>query len=137
MSDVWDPEVEKSRDARRDARGRQRELDLALVSIMESPLGRKWIWNQLSALAVFHSPFGSDVYMTYFAGGEKNVGLRLFADLMRVCPNLYLTMAQEHYDGRSDASTGPGARSGTKPGTQPYASAFSDSGDASGDAEGG
>jgi hypothetical protein len=38
--------------------------------------------------------------MTYFAGGEKNVGLRLFADLMRVCPKLYLIMAEENSDGR-------------------------------------
>jgi hypothetical protein len=132
MSDIFDPDKEKAREGRRRSRAASREMDLALISIMESTLGRKWIWYQLSTLGVFHSPFGSDVYMSYFAGGEKNVGLRLFADLMRVCPNLYLIMAKEHEN--VERSSHPGTSANTDASTDSGGDPEADSG---GDSESG
>lgn len=92
---------------------------------MQMQLGRNWIWRQLALCGVFRSPFGNNPHMSYFAGGEQNVGLRILAELVRVCPDLYTQMMMEH---SREYYTQPNtvADSGTDPGAEP--DAYSDSG---------
>ena len=82
------------------ARLRQRGLDETLRLIMSQPNGRQFVWELLSRTKVFQSCFSTRALEMAFHEGERNIGLALLADLMRVCPGQYTTMAQEN--GESD-----------------------------------
>ena len=91
----------------RAAKLRQRGLDETLRLVMSQPNGRAWVWDQLVRTSVFASCFSTRALEMAFNEGKRNVGLQLLADIMRVCPSQYTTMAREN--GESDersSSTG-------------------------------
>ena len=55
-----------------------------------------WMYDLLEACHIGVSPYTGDNDRTNFQCGEQNVGLRLWATLQSVCPDLYLLMMQEH-----------------------------------------
>jgi len=63
---------------------------------MRSVDGRRWIWLQLERLAVFRADEGLDPMRMAFDKGIRNEGLRLLADVTRICPNEYIRMTQEN-----------------------------------------
>ena len=84
-------------DRARKAKDRQRESDQTIKTFMSQKAGRAWVWDHLSACGLFRmSACAGDAHMTYFLEGERNVGLRLLAQLQRACPELYATMSQEN-----------------------------------------
>ena len=94
----FDPNDQKQvQDRTRQAKDRQRESDEAIRAFMTLQSGRAWVWDHLSACGLYRtSARAGDAHMTYFNEGERNVGLRLLAQLQRVCPNHYATMTEEN-----------------------------------------
>ncbi|MBN4863291.1 MULTISPECIES: hypothetical protein [Providencia] len=77
------------------AKQRKEREDDDLKQVMSTEYGRRFIWKTLSASGVFEVSFTSDPYITSFNEGRRNKGLELFNDVMSVCPDLYLVMAEE------------------------------------------
>lgn len=73
---------------------KEREGD-DLGQVMGTEYGRRFIWKTLSSSGVFEVSFTADPYITAFNEGRRNKGLELFNDVMSVCPDLYLVMAEE------------------------------------------
>lgn len=90
--------------------------DMVVRRLMADQVGRRWVWLQLSSMHIFEniSFFNTEdrVERTYFAAGERNVGLRLLADVMRLSPREYVlameenTKLEKENGGSSSASTG-------------------------------
>ncbi|MBX3502803.1 MAG: hypothetical protein KF889_25440 [Alphaproteobacteria bacterium] len=86
-------------DRARSAKDRQKELDAAIMAFMSHKQGRAWVWDMLGACGLYRTSARSgDPHMTYFHEGERNVGLRLLAQLQRVCPDHFKTMTEENAD---------------------------------------
>jgi hypothetical protein len=94
----FDPNDQKQvQDRVRNAKDRQRDSDNAIKTFMSLQPGRAWMWEHLSGCGLYRmSAAAGDVHMTYFREGERNVGLRLLAQLQRACPEHYTTMTQEN-----------------------------------------
>lgn len=85
----------------RSLKDRQRDLDESIKAFMSHKAGRAWVWDHLSACGLYRASVrAGDPHMTYFHEGERNVGLRLLAQLQRTCPDLYATMTKENTDER-------------------------------------
>lgn len=83
----------------KDIKNLEASLDLALRDIMETGMGRAWIWDLLSKCHVFSSPMREDFAKTSFCCGEQNVGLQVMAQIHRVCPERYAeAMREKHND---------------------------------------
>ena len=95
---AFDPGDHKQvQDRARQAKERLRESDAAIKTLMSSESGRTWMWDHLSACGLYRmSARSGDAHMTYFNEGERNVGLRLLAQLQRACPDLYFLMSKEN-----------------------------------------
>lgn len=95
---AFDPADQKQvQDRTRKVKDRQRELDATIKALMSHQPGREWVWDHLSACGLYRmSAHAGDAHMTYFHEGERNVGLRLLAQLQRACPELYATMTKEN-----------------------------------------
>ena len=73
--------------------------ETVIRKLMSDQTGRRWIWLELSQMHIFETInfFGEDAERkTYFAGGERNVGLRLLANVMRLCPREYVLAMEEN-----------------------------------------
>lgn len=67
----------------------QKENDLRYV--LASDQGKRFIWGLLEACGIFKSSFtGSSE--TYFLEGQRNIGLKLLADVMKTDPEAYIKM---------------------------------------------
>lgn len=80
------------------AKHKQKELDEFTSAMMDTSQGRGWMWDILTATKVFQTVFSTRALEMAFNEGQRNVGLRLMADLMRVSPDQYITMARENGD---------------------------------------
>jgi hypothetical protein len=68
----------------------------AFVGMMQEPRFRAFVWRLLERCHVYEiSADVTNPYQTYFREGERNVGISLLGDVMRLCPALYRTMADE------------------------------------------
>lgn len=72
---------------------REGEL-LDMKWILSEPMGRRFLWRYLDICGVFRSSFtgSSD---TFFREGERNIGLKLLADINESHPEAYLLMMKE------------------------------------------
>ncbi len=69
--------------------------DNDLKFLLSSDQGRRFIWNMLEKCGVFKSSFtGSSE--TFFLEGQRNIGLKLMSDIMRVDPDSYLKMIKSN-----------------------------------------
>lgn len=67
-----------------------------LKALMELADGRMFVYELLEFCHMYQSSFmQGDPYSTAFREGERNVGLRLTADIMSAAPNDYVKMLQE------------------------------------------
>lgn len=95
--DLGNPEHVQARN--RKTKLSRREAAEDLKSVLASPSGRRWMWNHISGLGPFQTPFGPSPHLSYFAGGRQNVGLELIAEISRVSPDLFALMQKENADG--------------------------------------
>jgi hypothetical protein len=71
----------------------QREDD-DLVWLMNQREGRRFVWRLLQSCHLYESSF-TGTSATFFREGERNVGLAVLADIVRLCPELHARMAGE------------------------------------------
>lgn len=77
------------------------EIDEALKldvvkSVMQSSIGRSWIYDMLDRCHAYHTPFvAGQPDVTDFNLGAQNWGFQLLAEVQMAAPDLYLTMIQE------------------------------------------
>lgn len=94
---------------------------------MDQPQVRAWMFDLLAVCQMFQTSFSKSALEMAFNEGSRNVGLRLTADIMRVCPDNYVKMLREHKDKehvdtvREDAAKranggDPGSGTGPEPG---------------------
>lgn len=80
------------------ARRRQRDQDAALVALMSHQATRSWVYDLLTRCQMFQTSFSKSALEMAFNEGARNVGLRLTADLMRLCPDDYVKMLREQQE---------------------------------------
>jgi hypothetical protein len=97
---------------RKDIRRAEKESRLAEVqrldylrAAMSVTQGRAWFHDLLEACHLFADPFTGDALLEAYSKGERNVGLRIFADLVAHCPDDYITMMKEANARRTLADT--------------------------------
>jgi hypothetical protein len=66
--------------------------------IMSTSTGRLWMWDQLAECYIYRQSFTSDPLATAFNEGRRSIGLALMADILRVCPDQYITAQREAND---------------------------------------
>ena len=67
-----------------------------MARVMAEKEGRAWIHELLAASHVFRTSYViGDPYGTSFAEGERNIGLRILAAVMKAAPEQYATMIEE------------------------------------------
>lgn len=66
--------------------------------IMSTTTGRMWMWDHLSACNIFHQTFTADPLTTAFNEGQRSIGLSIMADILRTCPDAYITAMRESHD---------------------------------------
>lgn len=75
-----------------------KERDLGDVRwIVSTPQGRRFYWKYLKSCHVFETSFTGNSH-TFFNEGERNVGLRLLAELNDADPEAYMKMLLEAKD---------------------------------------
>jgi len=62
--------------------------------ILSTPQGRRFIWRYLGECGLFRSSFQGQ-FQTFFHEGERNIGLKLLADINDADPQSYVTMMTE------------------------------------------
>jgi hypothetical protein len=97
--DAGDPQ--QVRERRRQGREREREEGSAVQALLSSREGRDWMYALLEQCHTFHSSFSTDPLQMAFNEGERNIGIKLMAVIMRACPHRYNEMIQEANDVRS------------------------------------
>lgn len=96
------------------AKGRKEGLRLeelgAVTNLLRDRAGRRWLYNLLGFCHAYESSFRTNALAMAYAEGERNVGLRIIADLTEASPELYFQMHKEMSDERlwrdDDTSTG-------------------------------
>lgn len=80
----------------------QTRRDDAVKALMQHPQGRAYFHYLIyeETKAVGQTPFTGNALTTSFRCGEQNVGMKLMAHLMAVCPKEFLLMNQEAADER-------------------------------------
>jgi hypothetical protein len=78
----------------KEERRRKREIE-DLIKLMDTAHGRRFVWKLLGQCGVFRLSYSGELASTSFNEGQRNIGLGLFAEIMKHCPNLYLLMADE------------------------------------------
>jgi hypothetical protein len=118
MNDYNAAERRHVREAARASRVADRQRQDVVASIMSLVPGRQWMLELLEGCHLFASSFTGNALETAFAEGERNVGLKLLADIMRVCPQQYILMVQERNErdranerrrDSSNGASGPGS----------------------------
>ena len=84
--------------AQRAARRVEEERRSVINNIMGSSAGRSYIFDRLQQCHIFETTFSDSPGRSAFAEGERNIGLRELADIMRFCPDQYVAMVREASD---------------------------------------
>lgn len=66
-----------------------------LVNALSTKSGRLWFHDFLTFCHMFNDPFTGQALVEAYSKGERNVGLRVYSDIMANCPDLFVTMMQE------------------------------------------
>lgn len=100
MKDVSDPKQVK--DASKKSIHRQRGIDNALKAMMEHRATRTWLFDLLEFCNVYRSSFSTSGLIMAQNEGQRNVGLKVLSDIMRVSPQQYVSMLQEQKEPDED-----------------------------------
>lgn len=67
----------------------------AIREVMKSRHGRVWVHSLLEACHVWRSSFAIDALAMAFSEGERNIGLKITAEVIAAAPTEYATMLRE------------------------------------------
>lgn len=67
-----------------------------IKSLMAVQWGRRIVWRLLADAGVFRLSFNTEPLLMAFAEGGRSSGLRLMAQVVRLCPEHYTTMQKEN-----------------------------------------
>lgn len=67
----------------------------AIREVMRSRSGRTWVHSLLEACHVWRSSFAVEPLAMAFAEGERNIGLKITAEVIEAAPTEYATMLRE------------------------------------------
>jgi hypothetical protein len=84
--------VEKQRRADANAEA-QRKSDLRAV--LATDAGRRYVWYLLGQTGLYRTSFATHSNQMSFNEGQRNVGLKLQAEVIEVDPSAYLKMINE------------------------------------------
>lgn len=113
-----DPSDEKQvKNAIRKDRLFQRDKDEFLRLSLATVAGRQWFWDLLAHCGVNRNPFTGNNDRTNFNCGEQNIGLFVLSEIVRVNPDAYVRMMEDHNDRGNTSSTVRNDTSGTADGT--------------------
>lgn len=91
--DVWN-EQEREAQAKQHRANRQETLKADLVWLMEQPRGRRVLWGIMEEAGLFRTSFTGNSE-TFLREGERNVALRLQAQLIWADRQKFAAMLQE------------------------------------------
>lgn len=75
---------------------RARDLDTALSAMMSRRETRLWLWDLIENKCHLNHPiFRTNPQQMAHAEGERNIGLQVLAQIVRVDPDNYLAMIKE------------------------------------------
>ena len=100
LYDAGDPEhVQRAK--RRLGRLAKARRDFIAQSLMGTRAGRAYVWELLTFCHVFRTSIvAGDPYGTHVQEGERNVGLKLLADVNEAAPEAYRVMVEEAKENR-------------------------------------
>lgn len=96
---------------------RKRQLTLVqtnatiITTLMSTPDGRAWVWDQLRTAKVFHEDRNLDPHEMAYAKGLRWTALQLWSTVLAKTPTMVTRMIEENAnpkeadDGRDDSST--------------------------------
>lgn len=100
LYDAGDPE-HVQREKRRLGRLAKARKDFIAQQLMGTRAGRAYVWELLTFCHVFRTSIvAGDPYGTHVQEGERNVGLKLLADVNRDAPEAYRLMVEEAKENR-------------------------------------
>lgn len=71
--------------------------DADLLFVLSDQRGRRFIWRELGRCGLHRQTYSPNNSEQSFNAGERNAAIRLNLDVIRVSPDLYLTMQQEAF----------------------------------------
>jgi hypothetical protein len=104
MNDPYETAEERRARVRQEKAAKAKlALDNAVIqNLMNTVAGRGWMRELLEATHIFHSSYTGEALSSAFKEGERCIGLRILAEVMRACPQAYIQMMMEQSDGRAD-----------------------------------
>lgn len=66
-----------------------------IVTAMSTSEGRIWFYDMLAQCRVFADPFSGDALYEAYSKGERNIGLRIYNDIVSNCPDYFVQMMKE------------------------------------------
>lgn len=94
--DASDRDQVKGRE--RDSHARDKRLEAGLKHLLGNPDARLWLWDLLAFTGIARTSFTGNSE-TFYREGQRNVGLRIQAQLVKTSPDAYITMMKENQDG--------------------------------------
>lgn len=82
----------------KDIRKREKEFRTDLKWLMSSRQGRRFVWTIFCQCGLFGSTLDTNGLMMAAKEGKRQIGNMIFAQMMQVCPDLYVTMTNENKD---------------------------------------
>lgn len=95
--DQLDEQEVEARKTRKSAKKQAAELADAYRALMKTSFGRRVMWDILSGLGVYQTPFAPGQQdLTYVNIGRQNAGIELLVRLNELAPTEYLLMQKEN-----------------------------------------
>lgn len=66
-----------------------------VVAAMSTEAGRTWFYQTLADCRCFNDPFTGDALFEAHSKGERNMGLRIYNDIVNNCPDYFVLMMKE------------------------------------------
>lgn len=83
----------------------QLAADEFIRNVLKTRSGRKFFWRFLELTHIFEISWVPGSFdSTAFREGERNVGQRMLADIVRVAPEAWLEMMKEHHQKTAPAA---------------------------------
>lgn len=87
--------AEGAAEGNRKALSRREEEVQDVAMLLASRTGRRFVWRYLTLCGVFKTSFDNSGSVTAFNEGQRNIGLRLMADVNDAAPDSYQVMLRE------------------------------------------